>query len=127
MLGMNDEQKNLFIRQMVAIVIGPSLTAWGVAATQQAAWVNTVAIVLGGLITLGGMAYSQYKTRNAGLVASANTVPKAAINSDPKIQAAVLESAAKVEDTKIVTKPTLAGLTTPANIVSNVANKVVSQ
>lgn len=130
MLGMNSEQQNLMIRQLVAIVVGPALTAYGITAVNQPAYVNVLATIAGGLITLGGMIYSQYKTRNAGLVNSAATVSKEALNADPKMASIAAVTAAKVEGTTVVTKPEVANAAPAAqaaNVISNTVNKVVAQ
>lgn len=127
MLGMNDEQKNLMIRQIVDRVVGPSLIGLGVTAQQLPLWVNVISVLVGAALTLGGMVYSQYKSRNAGLAAAAATIPKAAIDADPGLATTLATTAAKKEGTIIVSPPEVARASPATNVVSSATTQVVPQ
>lgn len=97
MLGMNDEQKNLLIRQIVGAVLAPAFTTWGlVSATQQATFTNVMATLIGALLTLASMAYSQWKKRDAGMIESAATVANTTIVTKPEIANVALKSVTNV-------------------------------
>tara|TARA_R110000868_G_scaffold358674_1_gene620390 strand:- start:659 stop:1042 length:384 start_codon:yes stop_codon:yes gene_type:complete len=123
---MNAEQRSLLIRDLLKVVLGPSLIAFGISAQDMPQYISALSVLIGGLITVGMTAFSQWKTRDEGLVQMAARVPSEAINNSLTMSAAVVATAAKVTDTTVVTIPEVAAVT-PNNVLSTSDVKVVDK